>query len=92
MVGGALTPPQPPTVTGRAGPLAMGKLSLAGSVLPTLTKGDGDGKDGDDHDWLPLRGAPGVAHAMVAAKLPVELLVVVGDCQPLTVDSVPRGV
>ena len=57
MVGGAPTPPQPPTVTGRAGPFAMGKLSLAGSVLPTLTKGDDDGKDGDDRDWLPPSGS-----------------------------------
>ena len=39
----------------------------------------------------PLRGAPGVAHAMVAAKLPVELLVIEVDFQPLTVDFALRG-
>ena len=40
----------------------------------------------------PLREAPGVVHAMAAAELPVELLVIASDFQPLTVDSVPRGV
>ena len=82
MVGGAPTPPQLPIVTGRAGPFAMGKLSLAGSVLPTVPKDDDAGNDGDDRDWIPLRGAPGVAHAMAAAKLPVELHVIEGDFQP----------
>ena len=38
----------------------------------------------------PLRGAPGVAHAMAAAVLPVELLVIGVDVQPLTVDFAPR--
>ena len=57
MVGGAPAPPQLPTVAGRAGPFAMGKLSLAGSVLPTVPKDDDAGNDVDDRDWLPPSGS-----------------------------------
>ena len=57
MVGGAPTPPQLPTAIGRAAPFAMGKLSLAGSELPTFPNDDEAGNDVDDRDWLPPSGS-----------------------------------